>query len=243
MAVGGYGRRELCPGSDVDVLVLHEGLEPAQLEEFARAVFHPLWDAGFKLGNAVRSTRQLVGDALDELDTTTAVLDGRVVAGDPARFEFGRAALVEKLSARPRNFLTALAHADTERRRRAGDAAEQLEPDVKSGAGGLRDVQSLRWAAAALVGEVGIDALVADGHVGATDAQRLHAAEDELLARPVGSVAPRRGRRRTMDEAIDDAVGAIESLPASVRLEALSRIQLRIMTGVTEEQAKRHGRS
>ena len=71
----------------------------------------------------------------------------------------------------------------------------------------------------------------------------LFRADDELPARPVGSAAPHRGRRRTLDEAIDDAVGAIESLPASVRLEALSRIQLKIMTGVTEEQAKRHGRS
>ena len=71
----------------------------------------------------------------------------------------------------------------------------------------------------------------------------LFRADDELPARPVWSAAPHRGKRRTLDEAIDDAVGAIESLPASVRLEALSRIQLKIMTGVTEEQAKRHGRS
>src|SRR4051794_1747328 len=71
----------------------------------------------------------------------------------------------------------------------------------------------------------------------------LFGAEEELSTRPVGSTTTRRGRRRTMDEAIDDAVGAIESLPDSVRLEALSRIQLRIMTGVTQEQAKRHSRS
>jgi len=181
VAVGGYGRRELCPSSDVDLLVLHEDLEPGELDEIARAVFHPLWDAGCKLGHAVRSTRQLVGDALGELDTATAVLDGRVVAGAGARFEDGRARLLDKLSGR-RSFVQTLATADAERRHKAGDAAEQLEPDVKNGAGGLRDVQSLRWLAAALVGEVGIGALVADGHVGAADAQRLRAAEDELLA-------------------------------------------------------------
>lgn len=181
VAVGGYGRRELCPGSDVDLLVLHEDLGPAALDEVARGIFHPLWDAGCKLGHAVRSTRQLVADALDELDTATAVLDGRVVAGPAARFGDGRSRLLDKLAGR-RSFVQALAAADGERRHRAGDAAEQLEPDVKNGAGGLRDVQSLRWVAAALVGEVGIGALVADGHVGAADAQRLHAAEDELLA-------------------------------------------------------------
>lgn len=182
VAVGGYGRRELCPGSDVDLLLVHDGLGDEQLRALAQAVFHPLWDAGLKLGNAVRTSTQLVADGLDELDTATAVLDGRVVAGDAGRFVAGRDRLVSKLAGRPRRWLPLLAAADDERRRKAGDAAEQLEPDVKSGAGGLRDVQSLRWAAAAVVGEVGLDPLVPDGHIGATDVDRLRAAEDELLA-------------------------------------------------------------
>lgn len=182
VAVGGYGRRELCPGSDIDLLLVHDDLDADALSVLAKAVFHPLWDAGLKLGNAVRSTGQLVGDALAELDTATALLDGRVVAGDERRFLDGRGRLVERLAAKPRGFLPDLAAADAARRTRAGDAAEQLEPDLKNGAGGLRDVQSLRWAAAAVVGEVGLDALAPDGHIGATDAGRLHAAEDELLA-------------------------------------------------------------
>ena len=181
VAVGGYGRRELCPGSDVDLLVLHDGLEPDVLDEVARAVFHPLWDAGCKLGHAVRSARQLVKDALDELDTATAIIDGRVVAGDPDRFAVGRDALLDKLTGR-RSYVQQLTTADHDRRARAGDAAEQLEPDVKNGAGGLRDVQSLRWAAAALTGEPTLEALAAEGHVGAHDAERLRDAEDELLA-------------------------------------------------------------
>lgn len=182
VAVGGYGRRELCPSSDVDLLVVHDDLGEDELARVATALFHPLWDARLRLGHAVRSTGQVVADALDELDTATAVLDGRVVAGRPARFEGGRDRLVDRLSSRPRRFLPDLAAADTERRRRAGDAAEQLEPDVKNGAGGLRDVQSLRWAAAAVAGSASLAALVDDGHLGAGDAERLRAAEDELLA-------------------------------------------------------------
>lgn len=181
VAVGGYGRAELCPASDLDLLLLHDGLDGDELDQVARAVFHPLWDAGCKLGHAVRSTRQVVGDALDELDTATALLDGRVVAGDAERFAAVHARLCDKLTGR-RSFAHELLAADEERRARAGDAAEQLEPNLKNGAGGLRDVQSLRWVATALTGRVGISALVEDGHLGDDDAQRLRAAADELLA-------------------------------------------------------------
>lgn len=181
VAVGGYGRSQLCPQSDVDLMLLHDGLERDEVEQAARAVFHPLWDAGLKLGHAIRAADEVVGDALDELDTTTAVLDGRVVAGPTARFDEAHAALLAKLEKRPKRFLDLLAAADAERRQRAGDAAEQLEPDLKSGAGGLRDVQSLRWAAAAVTGTVDLGALQEPGHVGEADPSRIDAAEAELV--------------------------------------------------------------
>ncbi len=69
----------------------------------------------------------------------------------------------------------------------------------------------------------------------------LYSIKEELPSLSIDGIAPRRGRRPTIGEAIDDAAGAIESLPASVRLEALARIQLRILTGVTDEQSKRRG--
>lgn len=182
VAVGGYGRSQLCPASDVDLLLVHDDLDRGDLEELAQAVFHPLWDARLKLGHAVRSRAQLVPDALDELDTATALLDGRVVAGDPVRLAEGHDGLVQQLRKRPQRFLDLLAIADEDRRARAGRAAEQLEPDLKSGAGGLRDVQSLRWAAAALTGEASLEALAPVGPVGGADPARLLAAEDELVA-------------------------------------------------------------
>ncbi len=182
VAVGGYGRREMAPASDVDLLVVHDDLDPDALDEVARAILHPLWDAGMKLGNAVRSQSQLVSDALAELDTATAVLDGRVVAGLPERFTTEQAELVRRLHTKPKRFLESLSAADDERRAKAGDAAEQLEPDLKNGAGGLRDLQSLRWAAAALTGRSAIEALEPAGFVGTSDRDRFREAEDELLA-------------------------------------------------------------
>ena len=179
-AVGGYGRAELCPGSDVDLLLVHDGLAEATLEELVRAIVYPLWDAGLKVGYAVRSRKEAVA-ATDDLDTATAMLDARVLAGAPGLLQATRDEIMRRLTKRPARFLRALTDADTDRRARAGDAAEVLEPDMKSGAGGLRDVQSLRWAAAALLGESGLDPLVSAHYLGASDRTRLARAYEQLL--------------------------------------------------------------
>lgn len=185
-AIGGYGRRELCPGSDVDVLVLHDGAGHDALESLVRTVVYPLWDAGLKVGYAVRSRREAT-TAVDDLDNATALVDARPVAGDAGLLQHAADAALKRLRRRPARFLDALTVADDERRSRAGDAAEALEPDLKSGAGGLRDVQSLRWAAAVLLGEPGLDPLVSAGYIGAEDRGRLARAYDHLLAERVAA--------------------------------------------------------
>jgi [protein-PII] uridylyltransferase len=98
-----------------------------------------------------------------------------------------QASALKRLRRRPNRFLDALTAADNERRRVAGHAAEVLEPDIKDGAGGLRDVQSLRWAAGVLLGTVGLDPLVSAGYLGADDRARLSRAYDRLLAERVAT--------------------------------------------------------
>ncbi|MFP4635800.1 MAG: hypothetical protein ACLFRD_08065 [Nitriliruptoraceae bacterium] len=181
VAIGGYGRRELCPNSDVDLLLLHDTADDGQLEQLVRGVVYPLWDAGLTVGYAVRDRRAAL-DAVDDLDSATATLDLRHVAGDPDLAQQIRTETVRRIRRRGHRFLASLRSADGVRRHRAGDAAEVLEPDIKSGAGGLRDVQSLRWASAGLVGATGLDPLVAAGYLGASDRPRLVAAEQRLLA-------------------------------------------------------------
>ncbi|MFP4235495.1 MAG: hypothetical protein ACLFUG_11270, partial [Nitriliruptoraceae bacterium] len=181
VAVGGYGRRELAPRSDVDLVLLHDRLDTQALERAVRGIVYPLWDAGLAVGYAVRDRREAIGTA-DDLDSATAMLDLRVLAGDPGFVSLVRAELIRRLRRRPHRFVAALRAADQQRRAAAGDAAEVLEPNLKDGAGGLRDVQSLRWVAAALVGTVGLDPLVSAGYLGAPDRPRLVAAEDRLLA-------------------------------------------------------------
>jgi [protein-PII] uridylyltransferase len=179
-AVGGYGRRELCPASDVDLLLLHEGVPTPALEAAVRAIVYPLWDAGLQVGYAVRDRREAVG-AVDDLDAATALLDLRWLTGADGIAPRVRSEAIRRIRRRPHRFLDALLEADQGRRTRTGGAVEAIEPDLKSGAGGLRDVQSLRWAAAALVGTPGLDPLVAAGYLGAPDRSRLARAEEELL--------------------------------------------------------------
>ncbi|HLM16394.1 MAG TPA: nucleotidyltransferase domain-containing protein, partial [Acidimicrobiia bacterium] len=84
IALGSYARRELTPGSDVDVMLLHPGgRRGAPTADDAGALWYPLWDAGFTLGQSVRTVKEALAIADDELDALTALLDVRLVAGDP----------------------------------------------------------------------------------------------------------------------------------------------------------------
>ena len=148
VAVGGYGRRELCPSSDVDLLVLHAGLERDALEQLVRTVIYPLWDVGLTVGYAVRTRREAIA-ATDELDAATALLDARLLAGDAGLASQVRSEVLRRIVRRPQRLLEQLLQADDERHARARTPTETLEPDLKLGAGGLRDIQSLRWGAAA----------------------------------------------------------------------------------------------
>ncbi|MET0325195.1 MAG: DUF294 nucleotidyltransferase-like domain-containing protein, partial [Ilumatobacteraceae bacterium] len=136
VAVGGYGRQELAPQSDVDVLLVYDG-KPGGIEELAKSLWYPLWDAGLKLGHAVRSLEDQLALAGDDLDTATSLLSARPLAGDD---ELGARLVTEGRSRWRRNgrrWLDALRSRVIERRTQAGDVAYLLEPDLKDGHGGL----------------------------------------------------------------------------------------------------------
>lgn len=147
VAVGGYGRGELAPYSDIDVLLVHAG-KGRSLEPVASAIWYPIWDAGLKLGHAVRTRDEQVEAAKADLDTATALLTARPLAGDPRLaaevLEAGRA----NWTKRKKRWLDELQARVRERQATAGEVAYMLEPDVKDGHGGIRDVQSLWWAEA-----------------------------------------------------------------------------------------------
>lgn len=150
VAVGGYGRRELCPESDIDVMLVHDRkANPAQVATIADRVWYPIWDQGFHLGHSVCTVRQALALAGDTLETATALLSSRHVAGEPDLCAQLLAGAHENWEKRASRGLADLAASVEARHRRAGDAAFRLEPDLKEARGGLRDVHALTWAEAA----------------------------------------------------------------------------------------------
>lgn len=146
IAVGGYGRAELCPASDVDVLLLYEGVIPKTAEELSRGLFHPLWDLRLDLGHGVRVLADCLRLAREDPQVLTSFLDTRRIAGSEAlagRLDAELAAGV--LPGRAAHFgQWVLAH-NADRRAAYGDSSGLLEPDLKNGLGGLRDAHQVRW--------------------------------------------------------------------------------------------------
>jgi [protein-PII] uridylyltransferase len=144
LAVGGYGREELAPQSDIDVLLLHTGVKG--IGSVAEAIWYPIWDEGLKLGHAVRTPKEALALAADDLDTATSLVTVRHLAGDPAlSVELAERALA-LWRKRARRWLGEISARVRTRHADAGEVAFLLEPDLKEGRGGLRDVHAIRWA-------------------------------------------------------------------------------------------------
>lgn len=147
VAVGGYGRAELSLQSDIDVVLLHTGR--SDIGTLADRVWYPIWDEGLKLGHAVRTTREALTLAADDLDTATSLLQVRHVAGAEDLTDDLERRAIEQWQKRSKRWLEDLSRRVRERHETAGEVAFLLEPDLKEGRGGLRDVHALRWAEAA----------------------------------------------------------------------------------------------
>jgi [protein-PII] uridylyltransferase len=147
VAVGGYGRGELSLQSDIDVVLLHA--RRPDIGELADRVWYPIWDVRLKLGHAVRTVKEALALAADDLDTATGLLQIRHLAGDRALSDALATKAELQWRKRAKRWLAAMAARVRERHARAGEVAFLLEPDIKEGRGGLRDVHALRWAQAA----------------------------------------------------------------------------------------------
>jgi len=210
VALGSYARRELCPGSDIDVMLLHGGGRRTTVPAAAGKLWYPLWDAAFVLGQSVRTVKEALTIADDDLDALTALLDVRVVIGDVILVD-ELTDKVRQLAGRRRDrIVTALAAASGLRQVRPGPVAEMLEPNLKDGGGGLRDLQSLDWAGWALApSSGGRAALVAAGLLHERDLIRLDAAHAVLLDTRVGLHRVNRGKSDQLCLQDQDAVAAL----------------------------------
>jgi [protein-PII] uridylyltransferase len=149
VAVGGYGRRELLPRSDLDVLLLHGGRD--DIAGIADRIWYPVWDSGAELDHAVRTVPQARRVARADLKVALGLLSARHVAGDPDLTERLRAGALEDWRSAAPTRLAELHAAHDERARTSGELAFLLEPDLKEARGGLRDVHAIQAVAAAWV--------------------------------------------------------------------------------------------
>jgi [protein-PII] uridylyltransferase len=193
VAVGGYGRGELCPFSDLDVVLVHERRD---IGKIADAVWYPVWDEGIRLDHSVRRPGEVLEVASEDLRAQLGLLDGRLVAGDDAIVAPLLAKASGQWQANADRWLPVLADQVAERHRANGDVAFLLEPDLKEAHGGLRDIHAV-IAASRAVAAVGaqVDLALLDGPRAVLTAARveLHRttgrATDRLLLQEQDQVA------------------------------------------------------
>jgi [protein-PII] uridylyltransferase len=148
LAQGGYGRGELNPYSDIDLLVLYPWKVTPYVETIADAILYPLWDAGLQVGHAMRNVRESARWAARDLKAKTAILDARYLSGDESVFaEFDAAMREHVWSANQADFVKEKVAESAERHKQAGDSIYLLQPQLKDGKGGLRDLHTAMWMA------------------------------------------------------------------------------------------------
>jgi [protein-PII] uridylyltransferase len=153
VALGGYGRRELFPYSDIDLLLLHTPEAENRLGAVSEALFYPLWDAGLEVGHGVRTPDACLADARQDFFFQVALLDARHLAGSQPLFTSMRQAFHRELIAgHRREFLQNMMQHRNERHHRYGMHSYQLEPHIKESRGGFRDIQAMIWTSRALFG-------------------------------------------------------------------------------------------
>ena len=179
-ALGGYGAGELAPGSDVDLLFLIDDDAPEAAKTIVERTVYALWDCGLTLGGAAtRTLDEAMALARTDVSERTALLDLRTITGD----ESLERALMERYEAEllgeaaPDFAAAKLAERDG-RVDRQGDSRYAVEPNVKDGKGGLRDLQTLRWLAQILYGADALERWVGDGLFAVTDVERYLSAAD-----------------------------------------------------------------
>lgn len=197
LATGGYGRGELYPHSDIDLLILGDPPDQEAGQGAIQRFLAALWDVGLHPGQATRSIHQCVAEAAADLTVMTSLLDARLLHGSQRSLEALRAALEADQTWAPPAFFRGKLEELQQRHARYNDTAYNLEPNIKEGPGGLRDVHTLAWMAKRLFRVPDLTGLKPLGLLGDDESETLQRETENVSRLRVGLhlVAGRREER------------------------------------------------
>ncbi|HWN48152.1 MAG TPA: nucleotidyltransferase domain-containing protein, partial [Steroidobacteraceae bacterium] len=179
-AVGGYGRGELHPHSDVDILIL----VPETPDDAGRGVVERvvtfLWDINLEVGHSVRTVAQCAEESIADVGVMTTLVEARLLAGNAELLAAMRAAVSADRVWPIKAYFEAKVAEQQDRHLKANDTAYNLEPNVKTGPGGLRDIQTIAWVAKRHFGASSLDELLTHGFLSASELRKLKQAQSFL---------------------------------------------------------------
>ncbi|XCN74896.1 MAG: [protein-PII] uridylyltransferase [Candidatus Electrothrix aestuarii] len=170
IALGGYGRRELYPYSDVDLLLLHDRKAKKDMQAVAESILYPLWDAGFDVGHSVRTVKDAIRFAKEDFIFEVSLLDARLLTGSASLYQELLGRYQKKiLYGQRQRFVRTMDEMCAERQEKYGTHSYRLEPHIKEGRGGMRDIQAMLWTAKAVFGLPDLDAMQDAGMLSQAD--------------------------------------------------------------------------
>ena len=186
LALGGYGRSEMCPYSDVDIMFLYpekvrSKILPKFQEVFTEGILYMLWDLGFKVGHSTRTIKQCLEEAKADVQSKNAMLESRLVAGSENLFQVFDQAYTNFCKKNTHQYVLERLRDQQERRMKYGDTVFIQEPDIKSGVGGLRDYHNLLWMGQIKLGTARLKDMVDHGYLSKDERKRLRSAYDFLI--------------------------------------------------------------
>jgi len=180
IAVGGYGRGELNLCSDIDIMILLPKSEATPWQANLERFLTFMWDIGLEVGHSVRTIDECQRESAADVSVATTLIEARLLAGPEQLFEAMRRALAPERVWPTRDFFEAKVAEQTARHHRYFDTAYNLEPNVKSSPGGLRDIQTIGWVAKRHFGADSLDELVEHGFLTKSELRKLKTAQSFL---------------------------------------------------------------